>query len=130
MRYVKVLPALAVLGVYPAVALAHKAPSKSQRTALVKATDSYLHEPVSGKCLKEEISTANTSWAKVGFAPGPNGHLPAICAKFAADGVILFEHRKGHWHFEAAGSSFRNGNGSCSLTKVVPRNVIADFKLC
>jgi hypothetical protein len=130
MRYVKVSLALAVLGVYPAVALAHKAPSKSQRTALVKATDSYLHEPIPGKCLKEEVSTANTSWAEIHFAFDKNGHLPVLCAKFAADGVILFQHRSGHWHFEAAGSSFRNGNGSCSLTKVVPRNVIADFKLC
>ena len=32
MRYVKVLLALAVLGAYPAAALAHKAPSRAQRS--------------------------------------------------------------------------------------------------
>ena len=35
MRSVKVLIVLAVLAAYPAAALAHRAPSKSQRTALV-----------------------------------------------------------------------------------------------
>ncbi len=130
MKYLKVLIVLAVFGAYPAIALAHKAPTKQQRTALVRATDSYLHEPIPGKCLREEISTPITSWAEVGFAPGPNGHLPVICAKFAADGVILFHLHAGQWHFKGAGSSFRNGNGGCALTKTVPRKVIADFKLC
>ena len=130
MRYVKVLIVLAVLGAYPAVALAHRAPSKHQRTALVRATNSYLHEQIPGPCLREKISTPDTSWAEVGFAPGPNGHLPVICAKFAADGVILFHFHAGQWHFKGAGSDFRNGNGSCALTKTVPHKVITDFKLC
>jgi hypothetical protein len=130
MRYVKVLIVLAVLGAYPAVALAHKAPNKRQRTSLVRATDSYLHEPIPGKCLREQISTANTSWAEVGFAFGKAGHPPAGCAKFAADGVILFHFRAGQWRFEAAGSSFRDANGGCALSKTMPRKVIADFKLC
>lgn len=130
MRYVKVLIVVAVLGAYPAVALAHKAPSKSQRSALVGATDGYLHESVPGKCLREEISTADASWAEVGFAFGKAGHPPAGCAKFAADGVILFHFRAGRWRFQGAGSDFRNGNGGCSLSKKVPSKVIADFKLC
>jgi hypothetical protein len=130
MKYVKVLIVLAVLGAYPALALAHKAPTTSQRTALVRATDSYLHEPIPGKCLREEISTPTTSWAQVHFAPGPNGHLPVICAKFVADGVIVFHYRAGQWRFVTAGSSFRTGNGGCALNKTVPRKVIADFKLC
>ena len=91
MKYLKVLIVLAVFGAYPAIALAHKAPTKQQRTALVRATDSYLHEPIPGKCLREEISTPITSWAEVGFAPGPNDHLPVTCAKFAAD-VTPFIH--------------------------------------
>jgi hypothetical protein len=130
MKYLKVLIVLAVLGVYPAVAFAHKAPNKRQQTALVTATDSYLHEPIPGKCLREEISTANSSWAQVGFAFAKAGHLSALCAKFAADGVILFHFRAGQWRFEAAGSSFRNANGGCALNRTMPRKVIADFKLC
>ncbi|HEX3689099.1 MAG TPA: hypothetical protein VHV28_05355 [Solirubrobacteraceae bacterium] len=130
MKYVKMLIVLAVLGAYPAVAIAHKAPTKHQRMALVRTTDSYLHEPIPGKCLSEEISTPNMSWAEVHFAPGPNGHLPVICAKFAANGVILFHFRAGQWRFEAAGSSFRNANGGCALSKTIPRKVITDFKLC
>jgi hypothetical protein len=130
MKYVKVLIVLAVLGAYPAVAFAHRAPSKRQRTALVRVTDSYLHEPIPSKCLREEISTADTSWAQVGFAFAKAGHLSALCAKFAANGVLLFHLRAGQWRFEAAGSSFRNANGGCALNKTVPRKVIADFKLC
>ncbi len=130
MKFLKVLTVLALLGAYPAIALAHKAPSKSQRTALVRATDSYLHEPIPGKCLREEISTPMTSWAEIHLAPGPNGDLPVVCAKFAADGVILFHFRGGQWRFVAAGSSFRGSNGGCALSKTVPRKVIADFKLC
>jgi hypothetical protein len=125
-----VLIAIAVLGAYPAVALAHKAPTKRQQSALVKAADSYLHEPIPGRCLKEEISSANASWSEIGFAFDKAGHPPAGCAKFAADGVLLFHYRAGLWRFQAAGSSFRNGNGTCALSKTVPRKVIADFKLC
>jgi hypothetical protein len=47
-----------------------------------------------------------------------------------ADGVVLFHYRAGKWRFVTAGSSFRNGNGGCALSKTVPRAVIADFKLC
>jgi hypothetical protein len=128
MRYLKVLLAIAVLGAYPAVALAHKAPTKRQQAALVKALDGYAHEPVPGKCLKEQVSTANTSWAEVHFAFPV--HIPAVCAKFVADGVVLFHYRAGKWRYVTAGSSFRNGNGTCALTRSVPRKVIADFKLC
>ncbi|MGZ4167219.1 MAG: hypothetical protein ACXVR1_01220 [Solirubrobacteraceae bacterium] len=53
-----------------------------------------------------------------------------MCAKFVADGVVLFHYRAGQWRYVSAGSDFRNGNGGCSLTGTVPRRVIADFKLC
>jgi hypothetical protein len=130
MRYVKALLAIAVLGAYPAVALAHKAPSKSQRTALVKAFDSNIKEPVPAKCLKEEISTANASWASVEFGFDHQGRLPAVCAKFAADGKVIFHFRAGKWRWVTSGSDFRSGNGSCSLNTKMPRKVIADLDLC
>jgi hypothetical protein len=128
MRYLKLLVAIAVLGAYPAAALAHKAPNRRQQAALVKALDTYAHEPIPARCLTESISTANTSWAEVHFAV--SRHIPVICAKFIADGVVLFHHRAGRWRYVSAGSDFRNGNGGCSLSGRVPRTVIADFRLC
>jgi hypothetical protein len=130
MRYIKPLLVLAVLGAYPATALAHRAPTTRERAALVKAFDRYVREPVPARCLKEEISTASRSWAQVQFGFDKHGHLPAGCAKFAANGVVLFHFRAGRWRFVTAGSSFINSNGSCGLTGKVPRKVIADFRLC
>jgi hypothetical protein len=130
MRYVKVLIAIAVLGAYPAAALAHGAPTKSQRTALIKAFDGYVKEPVPGTCLKEVVSTPNTSWAEIHYGFDKLGHLPAVCAKFAANGEVIFHLTRGRWRWVASGSDFRNGNGSCSLTKRVPSRVIADLRLC
>jgi hypothetical protein len=130
MRYVKVLLALAVLGAYPAAALAHRAPSRGQRVALVNAFDRNLKEAVPAKCLREEISTANTSWAWVEFGFDRNGRLPAGCAKFAANGRAIFHFRAGRWRWVTSGSAFLNGNGSCSLSGKLPRKVIADLSLC
>jgi hypothetical protein len=130
MRYIKVLAVLAVLGAYPAAALAHRAPNKHQRTALVKAFDNYVKEPVPAKCLSEEISTPNTSWAEIHFGFESTGRLPAVCAKFASDGKVIFHFRAGKWHWVSAGSDFRNGNGGCSLSKKMPQRVISDLDLC
>jgi len=130
MRFVKVLLVLAVLGVYPAVALAHRAPTKRERAALVTAFDHYVKAPVVAKCLREEISTVNTSWAWVEFGFNHKGQLPAVCAKFASNGQVVFHHRAGKWRWIAAGSDFRNGNGSCSLDSKMPRKVIKDLGLC
>jgi hypothetical protein len=130
MRYVKLIAVLAVLGAYPAVALAHRAPTKSERAALVKAFDHYVRAPVAAKCLREEISTVNTSWAWVEFGFNHKGQLPAICAKFASNGQVVFHHRAGKWRWIAAGSDFRNANGSCSLSRKMPAKVITDLGLC
>jgi hypothetical protein len=130
MKYVKVFIVLAVLGAYPAVALAHKAPSKSQQAALVKAFGRYVKEPVPAKCLREEISTVNASWAWIEFGFDHKGRLPAICAKFASNGQVVFHFRAGKWRWISAGSDFRNGNGTCSLSKKMPSKVISDLGLC
>jgi hypothetical protein len=130
MKHLKALMVLAALGAYPAVALAHTAPDKRQRTALVKAFDQYVKAPVAAKCLREEISTVNASWAWVEFGFGHNGRLPAGCAKFAADGQAVFHFRAGRWRWIASGSDFRNGNGTCSLARRMPRKVISDLGLC
>jgi hypothetical protein len=130
MRYVKVLLVLAVLGAYPAVALAHKAPNRRQRAALVTAFDHYVRAPVAAKCLREEVSSVNQSWAWVEFAFGRNGRLPAGCAKFASNGQAVFHFRAGKWRWIAAGSDFRNPSGGCSLSRKMPAKVISDLGLC
>lgn len=130
MRYVKVLMVLAVLGAYPAVALAHKKPSKSQQAALVKAFDKSVKAPVAAKCLREEVSTVNASWAWVEFGFGKQGQLPAVCAKFASNGQVIFHFRAGKWHWVTSGSDFTDPNGGCSLDNKMPRKVIKDLGLC
>ncbi len=130
MRYLKVFLVLAVLGAYPAMALAHKKPSKAQQAALVKAFDKNLKEAVPAKCLREEISTVNASWAWVEFGFNHQGKLPVVCAKFAANGQVIFHFKAGRWHWIASGSDFLNSNGSCSLASRMPRKVISDLGLC
>jgi hypothetical protein len=130
MKYMKLLMVLAVLGAYPAVALAHEKPNRTQQAALVKAFDHYVKAPVGARCLREEVSTVNSSWAWVEFGFGHNGQLPAGCARFASNGQVVFHFRAGRWRWVAAGSDFRNANGSCSLSTKMPRRVITDLGLC
>ncbi|HTU94992.1 MAG TPA: hypothetical protein VMF14_04065 [Solirubrobacteraceae bacterium] len=132
MRYVKVLLVLAAVCAYPAVALAHKKPSKRQQTALIKAFNKAVKPPtpIPAKCLREEVSTANTSWAWVEFGFDHQGRLPAVCAKFAADGKVIFHFRAGKWRWVTSGSDFRNPNGGCSLNGKLPHKVISDLDLC
>lgn len=125
MRYLKVLLVFAALAVYPAIALAHKAPTKSQRTALAKAFGSYVHEAVPANCLHYWVSTARSGWADVAFSPT----LPKSCIKFASNGDVIFHLVRGKWKFVIAGSSFVNSNGTCSV-RGVPKPVVNDFKLC
>src|ERR1700743_1985037 len=119
MRYVKVLIVLAVLGAYPAVALAHKAPSQRQRTALVKAFNQAVKAPVAGasKCLREEVSTVNASWAWVEFGFNHQGRLPAVCEKFASNGQAIFHLRAGKWRWVTSGSDFETPNRWCTLDR-------------
>ena len=130
MRYVKLVAVLAAVCAYPAVAFAHKAPSVSQKKALVKAFDNNVKEPVPAKCLREEVSTANSSWAWVEFGVSHSGKLPVICAKFASDGRVVFHFKGGKWHWVTSGSDFHNGNGGCSLNGKLPKKVISDLDLC
>ncbi|HEX4011296.1 MAG TPA: hypothetical protein VHX62_14850 [Solirubrobacteraceae bacterium] len=125
MRYVKWLAVVAVLCAYPAVALAHKAPSAGQKTALTSAFDKYVDKSVPAKCLRYEVSTANSAYALVAFAT----RLPHSCLADASDGVVIFHLKSHRWRFVTAGSSFISGSGKCDVPHV-PKNVAADFKLC
>jgi hypothetical protein len=129
MRFVKLLALTAVIGAYPALALAHKAPSQSQRTALAQAFGRYVHASVPAHCLRYEISTANRAWADVEFNGVTHGKLVASCAKFASNGEVIFHFKGGRWRWVTAGSSFVNPNGTCGVPGV-PKPVVADFKLC
>lgn len=129
MRYLKVVLALAALGAYPAAALAHKAPSTSQRTALTRAFNRYVHAPVPAHCLKYEVSTANSAWAEVEFYGVRQGKLIPSCAKFASNGEVIFHFKGGKWRYVTSGSSFENSNGVCGVHGV-PKSVVSDFKLC
>jgi hypothetical protein len=125
MRAVKLLVAVVVLGAFPALALAHRGPTKAQRTALTSAFDKYVHEQVPTKCLRYEVSTANAAWADVSFQPT----FPKSCEKLASNGEVIFHHTRGKWRFVTAGSSFVNGNGTCGVPHV-PKPVVKDFGLC
>jgi len=125
MRHIRWLAIVALLCAYPAVALAHKAPSKTQKTALTKAFDGYVGKSVAAKCLRYEVSTANRTYALVAFAV----HLPHSCVTEASDGVVIFHLKSGRWKFVTAGSSFIDDGGKCDVPHV-PRNVVKDFKLC
>jgi len=129
MRYAKLLVLTAVVAAYPAVALAHKAPTKTQRTALSQAFNRYVHASVPAHCLKYEVSTANRAWAEVEFDGVTHGKLVPSCAKFASNGEVIFHFKGGKWRFVTAGSSFENSNGTCGA-RGVPASVVADFRLC
>jgi hypothetical protein len=129
MRYVKWLALVAVVAAYPAVALAHKAPTQTQKTALTRAFSAYVHASVPAHCLKYEVSTANRAWAEVEFDGVTHGKLVNSCAKYASNGEVIFHFKGGKWRFVTAGSSFVNSNGTCGVPGV-PKPVVADFKLC
>jgi hypothetical protein len=125
MRYFKVLLVFAALAVFPAIALAHKAPTKSQRTALNAAFNKYVHAPVPANCLRYWVSTAASGWADVAFSP----HFPKSCTKYASNGDVIFHLVSGKWKYVIAGSSFVNSNGTCGVPHV-PKAVVKDFRLC
>jgi hypothetical protein len=129
MRYLRVLPVFAVLAVYPALALAHRAPTRSQKAALNTAFNKYVHATVPAHCLRYEVSTANSAWADVEFDGVQKGKLIPSCAKFASNGEVIFHLTRGRWRFVTAGSSFVNSNGTCGA-RGVPTSVVKDFKLC
>jgi hypothetical protein len=126
MRYIKLLAVCVVIGAYPtALALAHRAPTRSEKAALTHAFDSYVKQPAPARCLQFEVSTRNAAWADVAFAP----RSPKSCLKYASNGDVIFHHTSGKWRFVTAGSSFVSGNGTCHVPHV-PKPVVADFRLC
>jgi hypothetical protein len=127
-RHVKLGVVLLTLLAFPAVAVASKSASKSQRAALLKA---FGDKQAAARCLTTLISTANRSWGAVYFTGlwVPARKMPPGCAKYAANGITIFHYRSGRWRAVTAGSSFVNSNGKCEVPQV-PKAVIKDFRLC
>jgi hypothetical protein len=125
MRHLRWLAVVVAVCAYPAVALAHRAPTRGQKTALTKAFDGYVKKSIPDRCLRYEVSTANPAYAEVAFA----AKLPHACLKDAADGVVIFHLTGGKWRYVTAGSSFITDGGGCDVPHV-PKNVVSDFKLC
>lgn len=128
MRHVKLGLVLLALLAFPAVALASRPASTSQRAALLKA---FGDKQAPSRCLTVLISTSNRSWAALYFTGlwVPARKMPPGCAKYAANGITIFHYRAGRWRFVTAGSSFVNSSGKCGVPRV-PKAVIKDFRLC
>jgi hypothetical protein len=138
MRYLRLLAVIGLVFAYPAaVAMAHKAPTKTETRALNKAYDNFIHFPVPAGCFTYSVSTANPSWAVQAPSSKPQRELPVICAKFSV-GRVLFHRTGGRWRPYAATAS-NKGTGRCKLVGkprpgpnrvVVPLAVARDLKLC
>ena len=112
---------MAAFALVPAVALAHRRPSKAERTAILVAVvrQHQLSEAQAG-CQMVTISTVNDRYAALTW---PH-KLSSACEKVAANGVII-EQRGAHgWQFVTVGSSFH-----CPI-KGVPARVARDLGVC
>jgi hypothetical protein len=49
------------------------------------------------------VSSVNKTWASLSLVPPHTTY----CQGMAANGISLFHHRSGRWHFVTAGSYFR-----------------------
>jgi hypothetical protein len=130
MRHLRWFAAIAGVPMFPAVALAYKPADPPQAAALYRA---FSKAPTAGKtpqrCLRLVVSTADASWATIGYRYGVNGPLRG-CLKYEADGVIIFHYRGGRWRYVSEGSDFLTATGRCVLTGKIPRAVLKDLRLC
>jgi ribosomal protein S14 len=112
---------LAALAVTPAVALAHRRATKSERSAILAAVvRQHQLSKAQATCQVVTVSTVNQRFAALNWPR----KLSRACMRVAANGVIV-EHRTTRgWRFVAAGSSF-----TCPV-KGVPRAVANDLGLC
>ena len=122
MRSVRVIALLlAALALLPAVALAHRRATKSERTAILAAVvRQHQLSNAQAACQVVTISTVNQKYALLAWP----GKLSSACARVAANGVIV-EHRTTRgWRLVTVGSSFR-----CPI-KGLPAAVAGDLGIC
>jgi hypothetical protein len=96
------LIAAIVLLLTASVALAKRAATPSERTAVVHALGrSFYGGYLPVRCSRVYISTANRTWASETFF---NAHG---CLKYGTDGITILHVEHGRWHPVTAGSAFR-----------------------
>jgi hypothetical protein len=106
-----VLTLFAAALVLPAVAVADRAPTKAEATAIATAAK------VPARCLKTRVSTVNTN-----YASSYRRNLRKGCKAYQADGVAVFKRKQdGAWKFVTAGSAF-----TCPVPHV-PKRVAKDL---
>jgi hypothetical protein len=112
---------LVVAGMAPAVALAHRHATKSEREAiLADVLKQDQLSPAQALCQVVTISTVNQRYAAVTWPR----RLSKSCQKVAANGVIIEHRTAAGWRFVTVGSSFR-----CPI-KHVPAAVARDLGVC
>lgn len=104
---------LLTLACVPASAQADRAPTKRERSEIAQAIG------VPKRCLRTRISTA----VKRRYSASSIRNRRRSCARWAADGVVIFKRRRGHWRFVTSGSSF-----DCPVPGI-PRKVAKDLDI-
>jgi hypothetical protein len=112
---------LAALAVAPAVAVAHRGATKSERSAILAAVvRQHQLSKAQATCQLVTISTVNQRYAALTWRK----HLSRACMRVAANGVIVEHRTAGGWRFVTVGSSFK-----CPV-KGVPIAVARDLDVC
>lgn len=116
-----VIAMLLVSAVAPAIALAHRRPTKSERTAILAAVVKQ-HElnRAQATCQVVTISTVNQSYAKLAWPD----RLSTACQRVAANGVIIEHRASGRWRLVTVGSTL-----GCPI-RGVPTPVARDLGFC
>ena len=112
---------LAALALTPAVALAHRLATKTERAAIVTAVVRQ-HElsKAQADCQAVTVSTVNSRFAKLTW---PKKLSPA-CRRVAANGVIIEHKTSRGWHLVTVGSTLR-----CPIKGIPPR-IARDLGVC
>lgn len=115
-RFVATAVAAAALSIATVASAERRAHPRERAAVIAAAVAGHDINKAQAPCVRVSISTVNDEWASVDFVyPTPRAcHEPA-------NGISLYHHRLGHWHFVLAGSSF-----GCNLRRV-PKRVAADL---
>ncbi len=91
-----------VLGlVLPAVAVASRVATGSNRNAIDQAAAPQLPPGIPDRCLAARVTTRDGgNWAEVGF----NG-LQRSCGRWGFNGVVILRRARGRWEYVTSGSA-------------------------
>lgn len=114
------------LGAAPAAALAQRAPTTPERTAIVRAFQRASRLRLPGRCFDIAISTPDTSWGDISFDPRRR-HRARACRTYLAPAVNVVHRRGGRWRFVLAPDV---ADARACREPGVPRVVMSDLRLC